>query len=83
MSFVVLALGKEVYYSAVLKENVQYYENEYIKGFIYAGEDKENSELTKYICDFFYADDGNKNFIIIMSAQDNETAWAFINSIRT
>jgi len=83
MSFVVMALGKEVFYSAVSKENALYYENEYIKGFIYTEKHNENSSLTKYTCDFFYADDGNKNFLIIMTAPDEQTACAFINSIRT
>jgi len=84
MSFMVLALGKEVPYSSLLFSREQYYyENEYIKGFIYAGKDEENSELTKYICDFFYTDDGNKSFIIIIYTQDNKTAYSFINSIRT
>jgi len=82
MSFVAIALGKESFISIISPRERYYYENEQFKGFIFVNEHRENPELNHYICDFFYANDGNESFIVIMDVQDEETAWAFINSIR-
>jgi hypothetical protein len=80
ITFVAFATLKEVTASSFYDDEIYYYENEYFKGFVFTI--RKDDEPDRYTADLFFTDDGNKSVVVVITAHDDETAWAFLNSIR-
>jgi hypothetical protein len=79
-SFYALATIKESLEHYLKNGEYYYYENAYIKGFIFISQ--INDETVSFMGDFFFTSNENDGLLVSMTVRDKETAWAFINSIR-